>query len=681
MVIEGTNRDSMRVPLIPGNVAVNAPKLTMPDWSLRSLSRPVRLAVWVVGGIIAVLVLAWVLLNLALASPRFATPTINWALHIFGNKAAHVGSGKLERPFHNKLTVQDLDWPGRAAAKQIDITFDLFGWLPNRPWTKILAARDGDLKLEAGKFGQKAINPAKWINQIDAENITLHYLRRDGPREVKIISAKGSFAQGNVKAEASSGPSHITFDGLARMGDGSLAGAVTARGDNLKHLADLVGASAPDTPPFNLKGRLNMRGKTWTVSEITGRMGASDLGGLVAVNLAGKKPFLDVDLRSQSLDFKDLGVVFGIPIAAAKAGELNDEQRRAKAAFSRSDRLIPDAHIDFTRLKAVNADIKFDAVKVVNAPAGISSMTLDGVLRDQVLDFKRVLVKTATGNLDARININAQQDPAATHATGKLEHVQIARLVNTQMVRGSLNGAFKLDMTGSGFREAFGSATGEAGVWSNDSQLAKIANEAAGLDVGEVLIQLAKDNSKRHYIRSTCAAGNIAFSKGQAQLSPAVIDNKDSVILASGGGNLKDETLDVRIFAKPKDISFGKLNGDIRVKGTLRHPQISVLDGKTVAQGVFSSLLSSIAGPLSALPFVETGGGKDAPCNSLVAEAKAAAAPHSAATQAAKVAEAKEVAKERPKDQVKQLNAKNAPMPPKDKKEASRGKKPKSVER
>jgi hypothetical protein len=636
------------------------------------------MALWIVGGIIAAIVLLWIILNFALANPRFATPTINWALRTFGDKAAHVDSGKLERPFHSKLTMNGLDWPGRGGAKRIDVGFDLFGFLPNHPWAKILMARDGDLTLGASKSGSKTIDPQKWINRIDAENIILHYTRRNEPREVKIISAKGSFAEGNVKAEASSGPSHITFDGLARMGGGSLAGAVTARGDNLKHLADLVGASAPDTPPFNLKGRLNLRDRTWAVSDITGRMGASDLGGAVAISLAQKKPFLDVDLKSQSLDFKDLGVVFGIPIAAAKAGELNDEQRKAKAAFSRSDRLIPDAHIDFTRLKAVNADIRFDAVKVVNAPAGISSIALDGTLRDQVLDFKRVLVKTATGNLDARVNIDARQDPAFTRASGKLEHVQIARLVNTQMVHGSLNGAFKLDLTGSGFREAFGTATGEAGVWSNDSELAKIADEAAGLDIGEVLIQLARDNPKRHYIKSTCLAGNIAFSKGQAQLSPAVIDNTDSVILASGGGNLKDETLDVHIFAKPKDVSFGKLNGDIRVKGTLRHPKLSALSGKTVLQAAFSSLLSSIAGPLSALPFIETGGGKDAPCASLVAEAKAAAAPHSPAAQAAKVAKAKQVAKEKPKDQVKQLNAKDARLPPKNRKEAN-GAKPKSV--
>lgn len=656
------------------------PKWTMPEWRMRNFTRTQRMVVWIVGGMIGGILLLWIALNFALANPRFATPAINWGLKTFGNKSASIETGKLEHPFGSRFVMQKLDWPGRANAEAIDIAVDLFGWLPNRPWTNFIRVRNGQLILDSKKTGKKTIDPQRWVNLIDAEDITLKYTRRGEPREVKIISAKGSFRQGTVKAEASSGPSHITFDGMARAGGNALQGNVTARGDNLKNLAELVGASAPDTPPFNLTGKLQLHARTWSVTDIAGRMGDSDLGGAVAIDLAKEKPFLTVDLKSRKLDFDDLGVVFGIPVGAGAGETTNVEQRQAKAAFDRSSRLIPDAHIDFTRLKAVDGDIKFFADKVVDGPAGISSLTIDGTLRDRVLDFKQVLVKTTTGNLDAKVNINAQKDPAFTRASGKLEHVAISRLVNTPMVRGSLSGTFKLDMTGSGFREAFGTATGEAGVWSSDSEIAKIADEAAGLDIGEVLIQLAKDNPKRQYIKSTCLAGNIAFSNGQAQLSPAVIDNTDSVILATGGGNLKDETLDVRVFAKPKDISFGKLNGDIKVKGTLRHPKLSALSTKTVVQAAFSSLLSSIAGPLSALPFIETGGGKDAPCGSLVADAKAASVPHSAATQAAKVAEAKEVAKEKPKDQVKQLNAKNMPLPQKDKQEANRsGKKPKSV--
>ena len=50
--------------------------------------------------------------------------------------------------------------------------------------------------------------------------------------------------------------------------------------------------------------------------EILGRLG--DIGGAVAIDLKPAKPFLTVDLRSQKLDFDDLGVVFGIPVGAGR---------------------------------------------------------------------------------------------------------------------------------------------------------------------------------------------------------------------------------------------------------------------------------------------------------------------------------------------------------------------------
>jgi hypothetical protein len=71
-----------------------------------------------------------------------------------------------------------------------------------------------------------------------------------------------------------------------------------------------------------------------------------------------------VALKSNKLDFKDLGVVFGIPVSTGTGGAVNAEQKSAKAQYDKSARLIPDAEIDFTRLGAVNADIDFVAAWV-----------------------------------------------------------------------------------------------------------------------------------------------------------------------------------------------------------------------------------------------------------------------------------------------------------------------------
>lgn len=589
-------------------------------------SRPPKIVLLWIAAILGSLLLIWVLLNLLMANPRFATPVVNWGLSTFGNSAARVETAKLSFPFSNNFKMTVLDWPGRIEAEEIELSVDYFGWLPGRPWAHRLRLRNGEVVLEEKPDNPTTLNPQALVDAIAAENIDIKFTRRGKLRIVKIVVAEGSFSSGTVTGEAISGKNRITFDNLRRAWDGGLRGAVTASGDNLKDLAEIVGASAPDTPPFKVNGELQMQERTWSVVDLGGRVGDSDIAGGVSVDLKPKKTFLTVDLRSNKLDFDDLGVVFGIPLGVGKGETANAEQVEAKAKFDRSGRLIPDTKLDFARLAAVNGDISFVAEKVVDAPAGITSMTLKSTLRDQVLDFQRAVVKTGSGDLDAKVRIDARKDPAHTRASGKLDNLPISRLVNTRFVRGSLNGVFILNATGSGFREAAGSLSGDAGIWSNNSEVAHIATEAAGLDLGEILLDLAGENDKgRRYIKSRCLVGNVEFKNGQATLNPALIDNEDSLLVATGGADLKTEAINIEVKAEPHDVSLGKIFGDIRVTGTLRNPRVSAINEKTLLQAGLSALLSTITGGLAALPFVELGGEPLAPCKQLVAEAKTTA--------------------------------------------------------
>jgi hypothetical protein len=585
---------------------------------------PKTLLIWT-GSIVGAFVVAFVALNILLANPTTGTPMINWALGTFGGKDARVQVGHLQHPFSNRFMLQTLAMPGTLTAREMDVYYDLFGWLPGRVWAERVRIRDGDILLEnrnEQNAGQ-AFNPAQWINNIDAENVAIRFTSAGKPRLVTVVTANGSFANGSVRAEAIADDSRLTFDGLQRDWGGSMKGRVTAKGQNIKDLAAVVGASAPDTPPFNIEGNLSVQQFTWSIEDLTGRVGDSDLAGRMSINLSQKKPMLGVDLRSARLDFDDLGVVFGIPLGTGEGETANAEQKRAKEAFDRSARLIPNAEIDFSRLAAVNADINFVAAKVVDAPAGINALTLKGTLRDSVLDFEQALVKTGAGDLDAKININATKDPAVTKTSGQLSKIAFSKVGAGDMLRGTMNGRFNLTLTGSGFRQAAATATGEAGFWSTNSEMKKFLVEGAGLDLGEMLLIWAtEDKDNPEYIRSRCLAANVAFKDGRATLQPAIIENSDSLIAATGAINLKDESIDIEIFARPHDVSIGTISGDIKLDGTLRNPGFEALNEETLLQAGLSAILGSISGALGFLPFVETGGEPEAPCATLLADAK-----------------------------------------------------------
>jgi len=570
-------------------------------------------------------VAAWVGLNLALANPVTGTQMVNWALGTFGGKSAKVQTGHLEHPFSDKFVLSALDWPETIEAREMDIRYDLFGWLPGRVWANSVRVRDGEILIAPNDDNDagETFQPQRYVNHLDAESVLINFTINDQPRQVTIVSAKGSFANASLQAEAVSGDNRITFNGLQRDWGGSLKGRVSASGQNMKELAEVVGASAPDTPPFNIQGALTSQSQTWSVDDLSGTLGDSDLTGLVRINLSQAKPFLTVALKSEKLDFDDIAIVFGIPVDAGSGETMNETQKQARAAFNRSGRLIPDARIDFSRLAARNADIDFTADEVVDAPMGITGLSLKGTLRDNILDFERAVVKSGSGDLDTKINIDAQKDPATTKATGELHNVTINRVIPTEMIRGTMQGRFALTFTGSGFREAAATTTGEAGLWSSNSELSKFATEGAGLDLGEILLLWAtEDKDNPEYIKSRCLAANIAFKNGQATLQPAVIDNEDSLVAASGGFNLETEAIDIEVYARPHDVSIGTLSGDIRVGGTLRNPSFEALNSETLFQAGLAGLLSTVTGALGFLPFIEMGGEPDAPCATLLADAR-----------------------------------------------------------
>jgi len=221
------------------------------EW--RNPSKPVL--IWT-GSTLGVLVAAWITLNILLANPSTGTPIINWAIGTFGDKSAKVQTGHLEHPFSDRFVLRSLDRPGTIEAEAVQINYDLLGFLPGRVLAKRIWVRDGQILLEAKEPDETktTFNPQQYVDEIDAANVDIKFTCNDKPRVVKIVTAKGSFSKGNVRPEATSGKNKITFDGLQRDWGGSLKGNITVEGQNLKDLAEIAGASAPDTPALQHQG-------------------------------------------------------------------------------------------------------------------------------------------------------------------------------------------------------------------------------------------------------------------------------------------------------------------------------------------------------------------------------------------------------------------------------------------
>ena len=331
------------------------------------------------------------------------------------------------------------------------------------------------------------------------------------------------------------------------------------------------------------------------------------------------------DLRSSSLDADDLGIVFGIPIGVGEDETVGERQQKARSAYESSDRLIPDVEIDFSRLDAVDGSVSFVAESVYDSVFDIEGLELDFEIEGRVVRAPLILLDFTQGDLRAYVTLDGSQSPAHTDARGELSNVAFDNLSLSPYLRGGAEGEFNVTTVGDGFRAAAASMDGKAALWSRDAEILALAAEGAGLDIGEAITLLGESGDDRTYAKARCAAVVINFDQGVGTLSPAVVDTDDSLVVVRGDADLETEALRLSVRSDAKDASLGTLIGDVSIGGTLRNPSIQPFSAKTVAQIGIAGVLASVSGGLAALPFIEPGMAKDAPCGALLARAESAA--------------------------------------------------------
>ena len=66
--------------------------------------------------------------------------------------------------------------------------------------------------------------------------------------------------------------------------------------------------AAPGQGPYRLTGHLTREGDVWAVRELAGTLGKSDLAGVLSIDLRGKRPLLEAEISSRTLDVRDLAI-------------------------------------------------------------------------------------------------------------------------------------------------------------------------------------------------------------------------------------------------------------------------------------------------------------------------------------------------------------------------------------
>jgi uncharacterized protein involved in outer membrane biogenesis len=428
-----------------------------------------------------------------------------------------------------------------------------------------------------------------------------------------------------VEGKATVGKTEGSAEGSFATDAKTLDLKLRLKGQSMKDLHKVTGIVLPDTPPYNIAGRLRHEGTQWIFDPFDGKVGDSDLAGAVTYVKGGKRPLFRANLTSKLLDLDDLGPIIGAPPKTGPGETAAPRQVARAAERAASNRLLPDEKFGVDAWAKMDADVRLEAKRVMRPKQlPIDTLSTHLVLQDSVLKLAPLEFGIADGRITSNITLNAQARPVRGDMKADVQGIHLAKLFPTlksmQDALGTLYGHADLAGTGQSVAELLGTSSGKASVAVDKGRVSQLLVELIELDMADVIMLLGR---KHDQVELRCAVSGFDVKDGVAKADSFVVDTSDSVIKVEGAIDLKNERLDLETHAHPKDVSILSLRTPITMKGPLRKPSVRPKAGPIAARVAAVGVLASINPALAVLATLETGKGKDTDCAKILAEAKA----------------------------------------------------------
>jgi AsmA family protein len=408
------------------------------------------------------------------------------------------------------------------------------------------------------------------------------------------------------------------------------------KGQDLADIYYLSGLALPNTPPYDIAGTLERDNLKFKISDLRGTLGSSDIAGQLGIDTGLERPKLTAQLTSKQLNFADLAAPLGtqaLPQQKAKTLAQPQAIDKGRAAakqlptppVNRAALLLPDADLQVGRVRAMDADVTFDAASIVTAKLPMKKVRFHLLLDNGRISLDPLSFSLPQGIFSGTVAIDAHAPIPQTDIDMKLQHVDLAQFKpqssSTAPLEGQLLGRIRLHGSGTSVHKAAADADGDITLVVPSGEMREAFAELAGINLSRGLGLLLTKNEKDTALR--CGVANFHAGDGDLKATTLVLDTTNVLVTGSGQINLKTEALDLALKGQPKKARLLRLRTPVTVRGSLSHPSIGVDAGKVAAQAGGAVALGALLTPVAALlAFVDGGLAKDANCSALINDAE-----------------------------------------------------------
>src|SRR5262249_28053062 len=152
----------------------------------------------------------------------------------------------------------------------------------------------------------------------------------------------------------------------------------------------------------------------WRYADFRGTVGASDLGGVLSVDVAGKRPKLEANLHSSLLDIADLGGFVG--------------SRPGTPDATPPGKVLPVEPINLDKLRRIDANVGLKASKFRDRDKyPLDHLDARLTIVDGVMKFDPVVFGVAGGSMNTRASVDARQKQAAVDMDTRFQRLHLGQ--------------------------------------------------------------------------------------------------------------------------------------------------------------------------------------------------------------------------------------------------------------
>ncbi|WP_116810465.1 AsmA family protein [Steroidobacter cummioxidans] len=408
---------------------------------------------------------------------------------------------------------------------------------------------------------------------------------------------------------------------------------VHAKGGDLADLYYLTQLALPNTPAFELTAHVQRNVQIFKVTKVAGKIGQSDIAGDLTVDASRKRPTITGDLHSRQLRLVDLAPALGSkPATAGSLQAKSDAPKAATTAGAKqakkdpNARLFPTSHLQVDRVRAMDADVRFQAGTIDAGSVPLQKVAFHVQLDDGLLTVSPFEFQMPQGALSGTARIDARGKIPQTKLDIRIKDVQLDQLKGKKPdaqppLEGVIHGRAIIEGPGDSVHSLMAGADGRVSLILPSGEVNAALAELTGINVARGLGLLLKGNDDKAPIR--CGVAQFEVKDGTMRADNVVFDTQDVRITTRGEVRLGPEELDLSIKGEPKKLRIARLRTPVEVNGHLLDPSIGVNVGKVAGQGAVAAAIGVVLTPLAAIiAFVDPGLAENENCAALLDSAK-----------------------------------------------------------